>query len=390
MKLYIISAVLAISWLGCYALDYPGTERRPILSEEEASQYTAASYLNGWVPESIAIPEEPDFEVQAGESVQKVVNDAIKQSDGTRRIYIKIQPGHYMETVYINGETPLTIYGDPHNPENVHIMANISAQMSASQYQRIVNENGERYQMDDPAWDLYNSCASKMGVIGSCATVLWVNSAQFQLQGVTIHNGATDAQGIAIKTTSDKVHLKNCNFLGFQDTVGLGVDNGSQLERVFVEWCYIEGEVDYVFGSASAVMENVVFYTVAIKTNGSQIIFAPSTAPARSFRFLVLNSNITGDSYYATSHQVSLARSWDRGIASADLYIPDESPNGQLVIRESTIEDIINLEAPYSAAATSSRPFKTDIKPDRNLDDNTHNRLWEYNNMEVAKILISP
>lgn len=94
--------------------------------------------------------------------------------------------------------------------------------------------------------------------------------------------------------------------MGFQDTVGLGVDNGNQLERVLVEWCYIEGEVDYVFGGASAVLENVIFYTVAIKTNGSQIIFAPSTAPARSFGFLVINSNITGDSFYATSHQVHL------------------------------------------------------------------------------------
>lgn len=88
-------------------------------------------------------------------------------------------------------------------------MSNISAQMTATEYQSIVNDNGERYQEDDPAWDLYNSCASKTGVIGSCATVLWVNSAQFQMQGVTVHNSATDAQGIAIKTTSDEVETAN-------------------------------------------------------------------------------------------------------------------------------------------------------------------------------------
>lgn len=96
MKLYIISTALAISCLRGDALDYPGTERRPILSEEEASQYTAESYLSDWAPEDIAIPEKPDFEVQAGESIQQVVNSAIKLSLDTRRIYIQIQPGLYM------------------------------------------------------------------------------------------------------------------------------------------------------------------------------------------------------------------------------------------------------------------------------------------------------
>lgn len=78
--------------------------------------------------------------------------------------------------------------------------------------------------------------------------------------------------------------------------------------------------------------------------------------------------------------QISLARSWDRGIKSADLYVPGVSPNGQLVIRDSNIDDVINVVAPYASAATSKRPFSTDIKQDRDLDDNTHNRLWEYNN----------
>lgn len=75
-----------------------------------------------------------------------------------------------------------------------------------------------------------------------------------------------------------------------------------------------------------------------------------------------------------------MARSWDKGVSNPMEYVAGESPNGQLVIRDSNIENLINVTAPYTIAGASKRPFSTDIKSDRDLDDNTHNRLWEYNN----------
>lgn len=77
---------------------------------------------------------------------------------------------------------------------------------------------------------------------------------------------------------------------------------------------------------------------------------------------------------------MKLGRAWDRHVASADLYVPGESRNGQLVIRDTEIDNVIDVESPYAAAATSQRPFTTDISVDRDLDDDSHNRLWEYNN----------
>lgn len=78
--------------------------------------------------------------------------------------------------------------------------------------------------------------------------------------------------------------------------------------------------------------------------------------------------------------QIHLARAWDHGITTADLYVPGESPNGQLVIRDSNIDNVINVVAPYAAAATSQRNFSTDISSNRDLNNNNHNRLWEFNN----------
>lgn len=87
-------------------------------------------------------------------------------------------------------------------------MSTLSAQASASDYQTIANPNNERFQEGDPAWYLYNSCANKNETIGTeCSAVFWVQSAEFQLLGVTVHNAATDAQAIAIKTSADKVGL---------------------------------------------------------------------------------------------------------------------------------------------------------------------------------------
>lgn len=96
------------------------------------------------------------------------------------------------------------------------------------------------------------------------------------------------------------------NFLGYQDTVALGMDyeDDTRVERVLVHMCYVEGEVDYVFGSAAAVFNMVTFNTVAVKKSKGGYVFAPDTPPERSYGFLVINSNITGDATYLGSNKV--------------------------------------------------------------------------------------
>ncbi|KAL1488287.1 hypothetical protein ABEB36_015236 [Hypothenemus hampei] len=288
-----------------------------------------------------------------------------------------------METVYINATyVQLTIIGDTKDPSSVHIMASLSAQTSVEDYKNIVNPNGTRYQEGDQAWGFYNGCASrKTGTIGTdCTPVFFVEGEGFQLQGVTVHNGATNAQGIAVLTAGDKFHLMNNVFMGYQDILGLGIGPSEShlLERVLIHMSVIEGQVNYVFGGASVIFNEVTFNTLEINPNSSAIIFAPDTAPENSYGFLVINSNITGVN--SNSSKVYLGRSWDQGVVSSEYYEAGKSPNGQLVIRESNIDGVINVATPYAPAATSQRPFSTDLSITRNLDNNTYNRLWEFNN----------
>jgi pectinesterase len=49
-------------------------------------------------------------------------------------------------------------------------------------------------------------------------------------------------------------------------------------------------------------------------------------------------------------------------------------PNGQAVVRESTLGAHVNGTSPWASAATTSRPFSS------TATDVPANRLWEYTN----------
>ena len=55
--------------------------------------------------------------------------------------------------------------------------------------------------------------------------------------------GVPGAQAVAVLSEADRAIFKKCKFLGWQDT--LYAKNGRQ----YFEDCYIEGNVDFIFGS---------------------------------------------------------------------------------------------------------------------------------------------
>lgn len=95
-----------------------------------------------------------------------------------------------------------------------------------------------------------------------CGTVLLTaNATGFSASGITFQNSynVVDHTGVGEQTpavafgsVADKVYLKDCRFIGRQDTLYL---HGAGA-RVQVENCYIEGTVDFVFGDADAYFVN--------------------------------------------------------------------------------------------------------------------------------------
>lgn len=165
--------------------------------------------------------------------------------------------------------------------------------------------------------------------------------------------------------------------LGHQDTFYVGTS--SSTSRTIVTDSYIEGDIDFVFGSGSVVFDSVTFYVKGDRRTDEAVIFVPDTPASHEYGFLVIDSTIEGASNWASSKTAYLARSWDANVSSASDYVAGTSPNGQVVIRETSISEIVKTSAPYTAA-TSGRAYSGNVSSSRNLNNQNYNRFWEYAN----------
>jgi len=377
----------------------PGTASRPVLSPAEAAPFTPANYLgwsglyaaptaDPWDPRWIR-PAHPDFVVggpgAAYSSVQAAVNAAFV-AGGTARRFIEVRPGTYTGTVFIPaGSPPLTLFGAG-RPEDVRIEFSLDATITPSAWAAQVNPSGQ-YAPGDPAWDMFQSCATKTSATaGLCATVVWSQAAGLQLRGLTITNTLLDTvdrgthQALALRTDGDRTQLEFMRLIGRQDTFYANAGDPDRIARVLVRNSYIEGDTDFVFGRASALFEYTRFQLVSSRKPSGGVIFAPNTAPAYPYGFLVRNCWLSADDGYVAAPTGHFGRAWDQG-ASATGYLPGSTPNGQLVIRESYLGPGFDAVAPWAPAATTSRPFNARVDEGRDLNDPNFNRLWEFRNL---------
>lgn len=391
--------------------DFPGTQQRPVLSAEEAARFTPQHYFayrgqytqpvaDAWAPAPIDTSVVSPFIVgpQRGVNgatytrVQEAVNAAIRQQKNQQRIYIKLLPGVYSGTVYVPaGAPPVTLFGAGDAPEKVVISLALDSMMSPATYRATVN-SAQQYQPDDPAWYMYDLCASKNGktINTTCSAVFWSQSDEFQLKNLTVVNALLDTvdsrahQGVALRTDGDKVQLEQVRLIGRQDTFFVNTSDRlnsyvtDHYSRVYIKDSYIEGDVDYVFGRATAVFDGVHFHTVSSRGTDEAYVFAPSTMPWVKYGFLVINSQLTSDNGFKAGHlKASIGRAWDQGARETG-YIANKTANGQLVGRNSRVDSGYDLLNPWGPAATTARPFRGNASPQRDLDDVSFNRLWEY------------
>ncbi|GKQ18105.1 pectinesterase [Klebsiella michiganensis] len=406
-----ISALLFTPLLlqGCATQTPRGTTSRPQLTAAEAATFTIERYFaqggalsapdGPWSPSPVHLPQtESAWRVAPSGApftrIQQAVNAAIGQHGAQEaRIYIRIEPGIYRETVYIpEGAPPITLYGVGDSPEEVRIELAIDSQFSVARYRQRVNSQ-QQYREGDPAWYQYALCAGRTSkTIGTnCAAVVWSQSADFQLLNLSVANSLLDTvdggthQGVALRTDGDRVQLENVRLLGRQDTLYVNTSNRrneavtDRISRVYVKDSYVEGDVDYVFGRANAVFDNVHFHTVSTRRSPEAYVLAPNTLPDNPYGFLVKNSRFTGDGGYQGSFKAKLGRAWDQGAGKTG-YLAGKTANGQVLIANSIIDQSYDRLSPWGAAATTARPFRGNTSAERQLDDVAFNRLWEFNN----------
>ena len=389
----------------------PGTASRPILSADEAKNFQQARYFTAmdpnaapWSPYAIRLPAQPNFVVgPAGTqgvthtTIQAAVDAAIAKHSSSRQ-YIAILPGEYEGTVYVPAAPgSVTLYGTGEKPIDVKIGLAIDSEIDTTTWRRLVNPGG-KYMPGKPAWYMFDRCQSKQSAtIGvMCSAAFWSQNNGLQLQNLTIENNLGDSvdagnhQAVALRSDGDQVQIDKVNILGRQNTffvTNSGVENtlkNNRITRTLVTNSYIEGDVDIVSGRGAVVFDNTDFRVMNSRTQQEGYVFAPATLSNMFYGFLAVNSRFTamGDGV------AQLGRSLD----------VDSASNGQVVIRDSVINEGFNMAKPWGNAAISQRPYAgntgaVDDKGNvqRNLNDANFNRMWEYNNRGVgSKVIAEP
>lgn len=156
---------------------------------------------------------------------------------------------------------------------------------------------------------------------------IFIGSNNFTAKNITFENsagvGEVVGQAIAAYVEGDKVKFINCRFLGNQDTLFTGPLPPKPIEgnnfggpmdgkpritgRQYYESCYIEGDIDFIFGSATAVFNKCEIFS---KDRGKKIngyITAASTIKGREFGYVFFNCKLTSN---AKPNTFYLGRPW--------------------------------------------------------------------------------
>jgi pectinesterase len=284
-------------------------------------------------------------------------------------------PGTYREIVCLKSATPpITLYG---------------TSADASQTVIVNNNNAGKVYTNPVTGAPPNPCASStLPAVGatygtSFSATFAAYAKDFQAKNLTIANDfdetgmTSNLQAVALMTQADRLVFENVRLLGNQDTLYTKTNNIDTVMRVYLKGCYVEGDVDFIFGRATTVLDTCEVKYISTRRGGSNggDLISPSTDTRNSYGMLVANGTFTADSGTAAG-TVALGRAWDEGQMLAT-YPPTGVagyPNGQLLIRDSVLGGHVSNSAPWVAAASTSRPFSA------TAGTYPANRLWELNN----------
>ncbi|GAA2765039.1 hypothetical protein GCM10010103_40800 [Streptomyces paradoxus] len=243
-------------------------------------------------------------------TVQAAVNAV--PANNPSRVVIAVKPGTYRELVKVPSNKPhVTIQGTGGSRKDTTIVYN--------------NASGT----PKPGGGTYGT--------GGSATVA-VEADDFQARNLTISNDFDEKanqslnghQAVALRTAADKVFLDGIIVSGDQDTLLLDTASKDRLGRVYVSNSYVIGNVDFIFGRATAVVDRSVI-TLKKRWDGtsSGYVTAPSTAANRK-GILIANSTVNGDVSAGTFY---LGRPWHAG--------GDASLDPQTTVRNTSLSNAV-------------------------------------------------
>jgi len=211
---------------------------------------------------------------------------------------------------------------------------------------------------------------------------IYIGGHDFTAENITFENSSGDGrivgQAIAAYVDADRAAFKNCRFLGCQDTLftgplpknptplglnlihptlGSGTEEYTGPVRQYFENCLIRGDIDFIFGSATAVFNNCEIFVNDRQERINGYITAASTSPRQAFGYVFLNCKLSGE---AGPSSVFLGRPW-RDFAKVafinclmgDEIIPEGWHNWDKPEREKTVDFVEALSQGPGANVTA-------------------------------------
>src|SRR5262249_21407366 len=115
-------------------------------------------------------------------------------------------------------------------------------------------------------------------------SVVWIDAGDWTIENLTVRNltpqGGSQAE--TIRTNAARSQIRNCDLYSFQDTLQL---NGS----AYVENCYIEGDVDFTWGTAAA-----YFLNCELKNVRSNAFYVQARTLQNQPGFVYVNCRLSG------------------------------------------------------------------------------------------------
>ena len=209
---------------------------------------------------ALPVPTTADAVVSPAKDAKfKTVQEAVDAApdDATKPYVILVKPGRYrwQQTFIPKSKRFIHLVGEDPNTTFISYHLNV--------YETLKDRRIEKYE----------------------GTTLIALGDDFRAENLTFENSSGDhGQALALRIDGDRALVRNCRLLGWQDT--LMVNSG----RHYFRDCYIEGRVDFIYGSATAVFENC-----EIRSKAGGHVTAASTPPEKPFGYVFLRCRLTGD-----------------------------------------------------------------------------------------------
>lgn len=165
----------------------------------------------------------------------------------------------------------------------------------------------------------------KLGTFRSYSTM--IDTHDVTVRSLTFENtagkGPDVGQALALYADGDRLVFENCRFLGGQDTLFTAPLPPVEIEpngfigpkqsaprtpgRHYYKNCYVEGDIDFIFGGAAAYFEGCEFHSKDIGHLVNSYVTAASTPENQPYGYVMEGCRFTGS---CPRHSAYLGRPW--------------------------------------------------------------------------------